>query len=88
VSAAFVLDLAENPHPRLLEHALHLRRAARATNDPIVGAMWLGYTDCACDATGWNAETFNAWLDSHDDPDLATKIAAATAVQVRGPSRR
>lgn len=67
----FVLDRDENPHPRLREHALALRRAARATDDPIVGALWLGYTDCACDATGWNAETWNAWLDQYDDFDLA-----------------
>src|SRR5436309_3349794 len=96
----FVLDRDENPHPRLREHALMLRRAARATDDPIVGAAWLGYLDCMCDATGWNAETAHAWLDSHDDfdadaighKDAATPPAVAQCVamprRLGGPKDR
>ena len=81
----------KRPHPRMREHALMLRRAARATDDPLVGALWLGYTDCACDWTGWNAEMWNAWLDSHDDfdpeaighKDATTPPAVAQRVELR-----
>lgn len=82
----FVLDADENPHPRMREHALQLRRSAKASDDPILGAMWLGYLDCMCDATGWNAETAHAWLDSHDDFDPAAIGRAGTSVAA--PRRR
>lgn len=62
----FVLDLAENPHPDLLEYAIQLRRAARASDDPILKAFFLGGVEWACRATGWKSETLNAWLDAHE----------------------
>lgn len=88
VTDQFVLDRVENPHPRMREHALQLRRAARAANDPVLGAMWLGYLEAMCDATGETSDAMNAWLDQHDDPNLAENLRSAQAVQVRGPSRR
>lgn len=63
----FVLDEVDNPHPRMLERALNLRRIARsAPSEPLVFLPWQGYLDCMCDATGETPEAINAWLDSHD----------------------
>lgn len=84
----FVLDRTENPHPRMREHALMLRRSARVSGDSIVGATWLGYLDAMCDATGESAADINAWLDRYDDLTLAEKIVRDVSVQVKGPSRR
>lgn len=84
----FILDRDENPHPRMREVALHLRRTARTSDDVIVKASWLAYRDCMMDATGWDTATVEAWLDSHDDPDLATKIVTEHSESVPMPRRR
>jgi hypothetical protein len=63
----FVLDRDENPHPVLLVKALQYRRAARVhEGDSILGALWLGYREAMCDATGLPSLDIEAWMDGHE----------------------
>lgn len=82
----FVLDRTENPHPRMRDHALQLRRTARVSGDHVIAAQWLGYLEAMCDATGESSEAINGWLDRFDSPSIAEEIR--TGVPVPGPSRR
>jgi hypothetical protein len=67
VYRGFVLDLAENPHPKMLKRALKLRARTAVVHSPSDDHTWRGYEMCMCDATGWTVETLRAYLDSHDE---------------------
>ena len=58
----FVLDLAENPHPRMLAGAVGARRAA-AEQGGGAARYWSGYLAAMCDATGESPEDIEAWMD-------------------------
>lgn len=64
----FVLDRAENPHPRMLAEALELRAEARWKGVGHVVARWDGYLAAMCAATGCTAADIEAWMDRHDLP--------------------
>lgn len=83
MSEPFVLDAEDNPHPRMKEKALALRAVARLCPLPptvptheLMRAWWLGYLDCMSDATGLPAVAIEAWLNSHEQPDLTGYRAA------------
>lgn len=71
----FVLDRAENPHPKLLEYALLARANARAATE-LHGPLrdhevdWRTafrfYMKAMADATGCPEEELEAWLDHHE----------------------
>lgn len=56
----FVLDRAENPHPRMLAEAL-LARATRFDSTEAL-AYWHGYLAAMCGATGCPPDEIEAWL--------------------------
>lgn len=72
----FVLDRAENPHPRMRAEALRLHsvwsdaiaRAHFSGSFPDQLAMieaaakWDGYLACMCDATGEEPDAIRRWL--------------------------
>jgi len=60
----FVLDKAENPHPRMLGEALLAR--ASAFDSPRSMAYWLGYRAAMCGATGCEPAELDRWLDHHE----------------------
>lgn len=60
---AFVLERAENPHPRMLAEALDLRDKARKTGDSFYRVEWRGYLEAMCAATGETPEAIEAWMD-------------------------
>lgn len=63
----FSLDLAENPHPRMLAGALAARRVAQRSRRPSdEHRYWNGYRQAMCDATGETPEAIDAWLDRHE----------------------
>jgi hypothetical protein len=84
-SDLFALDRVTNPHPVMLRHALQLRRAARVSHDPILGATWLGYRDAMCDATGERPEDIEAWMDRNDD---TSAVVEQTSAYVPAPKRK
>jgi hypothetical protein len=51
--AEFVLDLTDNPHPKMLSGALTAR------------AYWRGYLQAMVDATGCEAKELEDWMDRH-----------------------
>lgn len=59
----FVLDLASNPHPRMLAEALLAR--ACAFDSPEAMAYWMGYRAAMAGATGCDATEIDAWMDHH-----------------------
>lgn len=70
--APFVLDLASNPHPRMLAEALELRAAARARRRcrwlrraVAARSRWAGYRQALIAATGADPDDVDAWLDRH-----------------------
>lgn len=63
MSGHFVLDLAENPHPKMLAGALSARFAAKAYGGPVNEAWWAGYLAAMCDATGETPAAIEAWMD-------------------------
>lgn len=66
----FMLDRAENPHPRLLAGALRARDAATREGSGGATIYWHGYLDAMADATGESTDALNAWMDravSRDD---------------------
>jgi hypothetical protein len=60
----FVLNRAENPHPRMLRAALRYRASANApgAQAPAIYRWW-GYLDAMVDATGCEAAELEAWMD-------------------------
>lgn len=60
----FVLDRAENPHPRMLGEAL-LARACQY-DSPQAAAFWHGYMGAMAAATGLDRSEIEAWMDRHD----------------------
>ena len=65
----FVLDAAENPHPRMLVGALAARDAARrepAYEGGPHAAYWRGYLRAMADATGCTPAELEAWMDAHE----------------------
>lgn len=60
----FVLDLASNPHPRMLHAAIRYRRAAKEGEPE--RTYWLGYLAAMADATGCTEDDLEAWMDSHE----------------------
>lgn len=75
----FVLDADDNPHPVMLAKALHYRRTAKHTPDSIMGALWLGYREAMCDATGESPDAIEAWMDHHDRVDVEGIVQARTS---------
>lgn len=61
----FVLDLAANPHPRMLAGALKAQRKSR-TGGIRSRAYWNGYLLAMCDATGLSPAVILEWLASHE----------------------
>lgn len=65
----FVLDLAENPHPKMLAEALRVRQNARTllpngnAVQQIALAYWRGYRAAMSDATGETNDAIEAWMD-------------------------
>lgn len=70
----FVLDLAENPHPRMLEGARQRRSAAQAIPErgwvfakspeaAQIRGEWFGYLAAMADATGCDPADLEAWMD-------------------------
>lgn len=64
----FVLDLAANPHPKMLAGALEARRNADpcpALPEEVAArrGYWRGYLSAMCDATGETPEAIEAWMD-------------------------
>ena len=60
---AFVLDRAENPHPRMLAGALRAREAAAREGSGSAVIYWHGYLDAMADATGETTDAIEAWMD-------------------------
>ena len=58
---AFVLDLAENPHPKMLAGARRAR--SMAGNSPGDQGFWQGYLTAMADATGCEPADLEAWMD-------------------------
>lgn len=56
----FVLDLAENPHPRMLEGARDALYAAHESD--LTDAFWQGYLAAMADATGCEPDDLEAWV--------------------------
>lgn len=66
-SEPFILDLASNPHPRMLAGALDARRRARGAGTwDKDRAYWLGYLAAMADATGCTEDDLEAWMDRHE----------------------
>lgn len=64
--SSFVLDAADNPHPKMLAGALSARGAKeRWPRDEAVAAYWEGYLTAMADATGCDPGEITAWMDSH-----------------------
>lgn len=64
----FVLDRAENPHPRMLAGARLARDAARKAwggSPTEIGTRryWDGYLAAMADATGCDPADLEAWMD-------------------------
>ena len=81
----FVLDKADNPHPKMLAAAIEARRRARALGGSETAYYWAGYLDAMCNATGETVEALNAWIDKHTDE--ASFNGSATRVELRGRKR-
>lgn len=64
----FVLDLASNPHKKLLALALDARRTARVAGlgNLAASAYYLGVLHACAAATGAPDDEIRAWLDFHD----------------------
>lgn len=79
----FVLELAENPHPAMLDLALRARRLAKLSpGEPVLYRYWQGVLDAMCAATGESPEDMNAWLDRHDDVDLSKLASKGQPVEI------
>lgn len=66
-AAPFVLDRAENPHPRLLALAVKARRSARRfPNDMAHQSYYLGVLHACVEATGCADHEVVGWLDHHE----------------------
>lgn len=78
----FILDRADNPHPRMLAEAIEARRKARAIGGKEATYYWVGFMDAMCAATGLRAEELNRWIDSHAGE--ASFDGSATRVELRG----
>lgn len=78
-SEPFVLDRAENPHPRMLREALYYRSIQHDSTS--AAALWYGYLIAMCGATGCTPAELNAWLDSHPDE---VPQPSPVAVKIRG----
>lgn len=66
----FVLDLVENPHPRMLAEALAVRAAAETAKGSTGRrrrAFWNGYLAAMAAATGRTPADLKAWMDRHAD---------------------
>lgn len=66
----FVLDLAENPHPKMLAGAIRARADAEACGgacetfgDGYVRGTWAGYLAAMSDATGETPGAVIEWMD-------------------------
>jgi hypothetical protein len=64
VGEPFVLELAENPHPRMLAAALSARADARAGGK--AATYWAGYLTAMVDATGEDPKDIEAWMDRQE----------------------
>ncbi len=62
----FVLDLASNPHPRMLAGGIAARRHGGGRHTPYFKGFWDGYLAAMADATGCDPDDLNAWLDRHE----------------------
>jgi hypothetical protein len=65
ISTAFVLDLAGNPHPVMLEQALIARQNADQGR-PADKCYWYGFLDAMCAATGETPDAVRAWMDRQE----------------------
>lgn len=63
----FVLDLASNPHERLLREAAYYRSIKYDSVECMV--LWHGVLIAMCAATGLPPADFDAWIDAH--PEVA-----------------
>lgn len=60
----FVLELVENPHPKMLSGALSTRAVADSCfATPADRAYWEGYLQAMVDATGESREALVAWME-------------------------
>lgn len=70
MSDDFVLDKADNPHPRMLagarrarSRASDLAHAGSDTDAAHVAGFWDGYLAAMADATGCDPADLEAWMD-------------------------